>query len=164
MGKPFKRLHIAIWIILLSFTLVGGARKSQELVDATEPFIDLASSIGTSLGNAKNSYKADHPVVQTPKPETKPSTPPSSKPETPQVQEPIYADEEVDITITGEDILIGNKVCEDFLELTKRIDEPYYEKTSFYIVDNWAVYSIYTEIRTFLQEQNRFLGEKVSNE
>ncbi|MBR4343113.1 MAG: hypothetical protein IKP88_10515 [Lachnospiraceae bacterium] len=139
-----------------------------KLINADKPFIDLAGSVGDSIGNAKAAYeKATMVAVPTDSPSPTDQPVPTDAPEVTDTPEIKPDKTEVRIMVgdenpagAGEKISVNDYDIGSVEKLAELIEDQQYEGKSFVIVDNYAETKTYRAVAEILEEHGKSFSKE----
>ncbi len=156
-GSNKKRILICLAVMFLILTAFF-SWNMPSLINAEKPFIDLAGSIGDSIGNASAAYEK---AVLTPAPIDQPDITVTPEPtDIPDITIP--EDTEVRIVIgeddsagSGESILLGEKRVLNAEDILGMISGEEFDGKSFVLVDNYAETEVFRKVKTILENSGK---------
>lgn len=143
-----------VLLLILSATLTGALLFKPELINASEPFIDLNSGVGQAIGNAKDAYSAIN--ISSPL-EAQPPVPASSEVSMPDhtAVDGNFGDYSVRIVVEGESVTKqesgSNRRTE--MDIKDLLNEIRSTSGSILLVDDYADAKVFTRIIQTLDTQ-----------
>lgn len=131
-----------IFILALSLLLLAGfSFYKPVLINASEPFIDLSGSVGTSIGNAKEAFQMENQSGT-----TKPGN---------------FGEEktQIEIIVCDETFLVDGVECPYFSRVNEYICREENENCKFILVDDYAEAEAYKKVLRSLREADRLFTE-----
>lgn len=131
-----------IFVLALSLLLLAGfSFYKPVLINASEPFIDLSGSVGTSIGNAKEAFQMENQSGT-----TKPGN---------------FGEEktQIEIIVCDETFLVDGVECPYFSRVNEYICREENENCKFILVDDYAEAEAYKKVLRSLREADRLFTE-----
>ena len=166
-----KRL-IILFICILMFLFPTGYANDwfgwdpiPNLINADKPFIDLAGSVGESIGNANAAYEKATTVTPFPEPDVTVTPMPSNA--LSEIENKLEKAEKIDIVIgaeylsgPGESILVNGIDIDDVDNFEKLLKSPVFEGKVIILLDNYAETKTYREVKRILKESGKEFREE----
>ena len=131
-----------IFILALSLLLLAGfSFYKPVLINASEPFIDLSGSVGTSIGNAKEAFQMENQSGT-----TKPGNSGEEK-------------TQIEIIVCDETFLVDGVECPYFSRVNEYICREENKNCKFILVDDYAEAEAYKKVLHSLREADRLFTE-----
>ena len=131
-----------IFILALSLLLLAGfSFYKPVLINASEPFIDLSGSVGTSIGNAKEAFQLEN--------QSGTSESGNSGEEKTQIE----------IIVCDETFLVDGVECPYFSRVNEYICREENKNCKFILVDDYAEAEAYKKVLRSLREADRLFTE-----
>lgn len=131
-----------IFVLALSLLLLAGfSFYKPVLINASEPFIDLSGSVGTSIGNAKEAFQMENQSGT-----TKPGN---------------FGEEktQIEIIVCDETFLVDGVECPYFSRVNEYICREENKNCKFILVDDYAEAEAYKKVLRSLREADRLFTE-----
>lgn len=135
--------YLAVFLALGFVLLTGFSFYKPVLINASEPFIDLSGSVGTSIGNAKEAFQLENQSGT-----SKPGNKPSGEEKT-----------QIEIIVCDETFLVDGVECPYFSRVNEYICRKENENCKFVLVDDYAEAEAYKKVLRSLREANRLFTE-----
>lgn len=144
--KKYLIFVLALCLLLLT----GFSFYKPVLINASEPFIDLSGSVGTSIGNAKEAFQMEN---QSGASESGNSG--EDKPSMPSGEEKT----QIEIIVCDETFLVDGVECPYFSRVNEYICREENENCKFILVDDYAEAEAYKKVLRSLREADRLFTE-----
>lgn len=135
--KKYLIFVLALCLLLLT----GFSFYKPVLINASEPFIDLSGSVGTSIGNAKEAFQMENQSGT-----TKPGNSGEEK-------------TQIEIIVCDETFLVDGVECPYFSRVNEYICREENENCKFILVDDYAEAEAYKKVLRSLREADRLFTE-----
>ena len=135
--KKYLIFVLALCLLLLT----GFSFYKPVLINASEPFIDLSGSVGTSIGNAKEAFQMENQSGA-----TKPGN---------------FGEEktQIEIIVCDETFLVDGVECPYFSRVNEYICREENKNCKFILVDDYAEAEAYKKVLRSLREADRLFTE-----
>lgn len=135
--KKYLIFVLALCLLLLT----GFSFYKPVLINASEPFIDLSGSVGTSIGNAKEAFQMENQSGT-----TKPGN---------------FGEEktQIEIIVCDETFLVDGVECPYFSRVNEYICREENKNCKFILVDDYAEAEAYKKVLRSLREADRLFTE-----
>lgn len=150
-GLNKRKIKIAAVCMLVVLVCGGYILYKPKLINADRPFIDLAGTVGKSIGDAQKAYSVDTAtptLAPNPTDAAKPTPVPTMEPIKPVLPTPI-PENQVVISIADKDIKVNNSVC---VSLADRLSWMVKDDTQVVLVDDYAELKTYRNALRILKE------------
>ncbi|MGN0423690.1 MAG: hypothetical protein ACI4FY_00090 [Acetatifactor sp.] len=144
--KKYLAFILAFCLLLLT----GFSFYKPVLINASEPFIDLSGSVGTSIGNAKEAFQLENQSGT-----SKPGDSEEDKPSIPSKEEKT----QIEIVVCDETFLVDGVECPYFSSVNEYICRKENENCKFVLVDDYAEAETYKKVLRSLREAKRLFTE-----
>lgn len=150
--KNNKRIKLAVICVMIVVLCAGYILYKPKLINADKPFIELAGSVGTAVGNAKDAVNRLTPVP-TKEPNLTPAPTPVPKPATPTPPTPTpVPDNKVTIRVEDTSIYVNKLLCSDIDDLNRRLGSLVKDDSVVTLVDDYAELKTYRGVLMLLKQ------------
>ena len=168
--KNGSNKKLVLLVCMLKFLLLTGYgfwEKIPNLINANKPFIDLAGSVGESIGNANAAYEKATTITQSPDPEVTVTPMPSNS--LSEIENRLEKAEEIRIVIgaeylsgPGESILVNENDIGDVANFGTLFRSSVFEGKTIILFDNYAETKTYREVKRILSESGKEFREEAA--